>query len=110
MLAGWSALRRAREAAQERLVVAFRDELEGFGPGPSQASLQHFAKLAVAEQRLSRRLTGRAALDARRAVQAISTSQHASPGDMGAQHPAGLARMGAPAPNLAAASPVLGSA
>jgi hypothetical protein len=48
---------RARETVQERIVQAYRNELEGFGPGPSEASLQRFAKLAVAEQQLLRRLT-----------------------------------------------------
>jgi hypothetical protein len=50
----WVAAANAREAVQERIVNAFRRDVEGTGPGPSEFDLQLFARLAVAEQRLKR--------------------------------------------------------
>jgi hypothetical protein len=45
---------RARKAAQDRIVLAFRLQVEGSGPGPTDAELRTFARLDVAEQRLRR--------------------------------------------------------
>lgn len=45
---------RARELAQERIVLAFRSQLEGVGPGPSDADLQCFARLALVEKALQK--------------------------------------------------------
>ena len=52
----WAVAARARRAVQHRIVVAFGRHVEGSGPGPTDAELQQFARLAVAEQRLGRRL------------------------------------------------------
>lgn len=41
---------------QDRIVCAFRKQLDGSGPGPADAELLMFARLAVAEQRLGRSL------------------------------------------------------
>ena len=46
---------RLREAAQAQIVRAFRAQLVG-GPEPSDEMLALFARLAVSEQRLQRRL------------------------------------------------------
>jgi hypothetical protein len=46
---------RLREAAQAQIVLAFRAHLGG-GPEPSDEALALFARLAVSEQRLQRRL------------------------------------------------------
>ena len=46
---------RLREAAQAQIVIAFRAHLGG-GPEPSDEALALFARLAVSEQRLKRRL------------------------------------------------------
>jgi hypothetical protein len=46
---------RVRKAVQARIVHAFRRQLEGAGPGPSDEDLLMFARLAIAEQRLMRR-------------------------------------------------------
>jgi len=54
-----AAARRARKAVQARIVAAFRRFLLGTGKGPADEDLRTFAKLAIAEQRLRRRL-GRA--------------------------------------------------
>ncbi|GAA4357714.1 hypothetical protein GCM10023165_51970 [Variovorax defluvii] len=48
----WMAAVRVRKAVQARIVEAFRRQLEGAGPGPSDEDLLMFARLAVAEQRL----------------------------------------------------------
>lgn len=45
---------RAREAVHARIVCAFRQSIEGLGPGPTDLDLQLFARLAVHEQRLKR--------------------------------------------------------
>ena len=50
---GWMAAMRVRKVMQDRIVVAFRRQIEGSGPGPTDEALQMFARLAVAEQRLS---------------------------------------------------------
>jgi hypothetical protein len=47
---------RARRAVQQRIVDAFGRHVRGAGAGPTNEDLQVFAKLAVAEQRLRRRL------------------------------------------------------
>jgi hypothetical protein len=54
---------RARRAVQLRIVDAFRKHVRGAGAGPTDADLQAFAKLAVAEQRLRRRLAGTRSAD-----------------------------------------------
>jgi hypothetical protein len=46
----------ARKAMQNRIVCAFRRHIDGSGPGPGDAELLMFARLAVAEQRLGSRL------------------------------------------------------
>jgi hypothetical protein len=51
----WMAAMRVRKAVQARIVHAFRRQLEGAGPGPSDEDLLMFARLAIAEQRLMRR-------------------------------------------------------
>ena len=52
----WAAAARARKAIQNRITHAFRKHVEGAGPGPADLELQMFARLAVAERRLGRRL------------------------------------------------------
>jgi len=47
---------RARECAQDRIVLAFRSQLEGVGPGPSDADVQCFARLALVEKALQKQL------------------------------------------------------
>ncbi|WP_157731201.1 hypothetical protein [Variovorax sp. HW608] len=47
---------RARELAQNRIVSAFRSQLEGAGPGPSDAQVQSFARLALVERALQKEL------------------------------------------------------
>jgi len=46
----------ARELAQNRIVRAFRSQLEGAGPGPSDADVQSFARLALVERALRKQL------------------------------------------------------
>lgn len=48
-----AALTRLRVVVQDRIVAAFRGQAEGSGPGPADADLLLFARLAVAETRLS---------------------------------------------------------
>lgn len=55
----WIAASRVREAAQNRIVFAFRRYVEASGPGPTEAELHLFARLAIAEQRLRNKLAGR---------------------------------------------------
>jgi hypothetical protein len=50
---------RLREAAQAQIVSAFRAQMAG-GPEPSDESVALFARLAVSEQRLCRRLVATA--------------------------------------------------
>lgn len=57
----WIAASRVREAAQNRIVFAFRRYVEASGPGPTDAELHLFARLAIAEQRLRSKLSGRPA-------------------------------------------------
>src|SRR5215207_1096979 len=45
-----------RESAQDAIVRSFRIHLDGSGSGPTDEELQTFARYAVAEQRLQRRL------------------------------------------------------
>lgn len=52
----WMAAKRVRKAVQARIVRAFRKYIEGAGPGPTDEELLTFARLAVAEHRLERRL------------------------------------------------------
>ncbi len=47
---------RARELAQDRIVLAFRAQLEGAGPGPSDADVQCFARLALVEKAFRKEL------------------------------------------------------
>ena len=55
-----AALTRSRKATQARIVAAFRKLLQGAGSGPVDEELRAFARLAVAELRLGRRLGERA--------------------------------------------------
>jgi hypothetical protein len=48
---------RLRKALQTHIVKAFRRYVDGLGSGPTDQQLQSFARLAIAEQRLARRLT-----------------------------------------------------
>lgn len=52
----------ARELAQDRIVLAFRSQLEGAGPGPSDADVQCFARLALVERALQKETRSVAAL------------------------------------------------
>ena len=45
---------RARELAEQKIVVAFRTYLYEHGPGPTDSDLKIFAKLAVVEHALQR--------------------------------------------------------
>lgn len=45
-----------RELAQQRIVVAFRAEVQGMGPGPTDADLQSFARLTLVEESLHKHL------------------------------------------------------
>ena len=47
---------RAREFAQQRIVLAFRQQLEDLGPGPTDADIQSFARLALVEKALQKEL------------------------------------------------------
>ena len=47
---------RARRAVQARIVRAFRNFVHGSGNGPADEDLLIFARLAIAEQRLRRKL------------------------------------------------------
>jgi hypothetical protein len=51
-----AAATRARRAVQERIVGAFRKYVHGTGNGPADEDLIAFARVAIAEQRLGRRL------------------------------------------------------
>ena len=53
----WAAMSQARKSLQARIVMAFRQHIEGTGPGPSEGQLRMFAKLAVAEHQLWRAMT-----------------------------------------------------
>ena len=52
----WTAAVNLRDAIHLRIVAAFRSQLEGLGPGPSDVDLRLFARIAVAEERLRRLL------------------------------------------------------
>lgn len=52
----WIAAMRVRKAMQARIVEAFGRHVEGSGSGPTDEELLTFARLAIAEQRLARRL------------------------------------------------------
>lgn len=45
-----------RETIHLRIVAAFRSQIEGSGPGPTDIDLRLFARIAVAEERLRRAL------------------------------------------------------
>jgi hypothetical protein len=47
----WAAAKRLRKAAQDRIVCAFRKQIEGSSSGPADTELLMFARRAVAEQR-----------------------------------------------------------
>jgi len=53
--AAWIGAIRARKAMQARIVEAFRRRIQGWGLGPTDEDLLMFARLAIAEQRLTRR-------------------------------------------------------
>jgi len=52
----WIAAMCARKAVQAGIVEAFGRYVDGSGPGPKDEQLLAFARLAIAEQRLERRL------------------------------------------------------
>lgn len=52
----WIAAMRVRKAMQARIAEAFGRYVDGSGPGPTDEELLSFARLAIAEQRLARRL------------------------------------------------------
>jgi hypothetical protein len=52
----WIAAADARKAVQASIAAAFGRYLDGSGPGPTDEQLLKFARLAIAEQRLERRL------------------------------------------------------
>jgi hypothetical protein len=52
----WVAAMGARKAVQARIAAAYGRYLDGSGPGPTDEELLNFARLAIAEQRLERRL------------------------------------------------------
>lgn len=52
----WIAAMRVRKAMQARIVEAFGKHVDGSGSGPTDEELLTFARLAIAEQRLARRL------------------------------------------------------
>jgi hypothetical protein len=52
----WTAAVREREEIHTRIVMAFRQRVEGSGSGPSEADLMLFAQTAVKEHRLARDL------------------------------------------------------
>ena len=52
----WTAAVNLRKAIHLRIVAAYRSQLEGLGPGPSDVDLRLFARIAVAEERLRRLL------------------------------------------------------
>ena len=53
--------RLAREMAHDRIVLAFRNQVQRQGPGPSDGDLQSFARLALVEHTL-RKEFGRAVM------------------------------------------------
>lgn len=55
----WLAAVQVRNAIQDRIVLDFRKQIQGTGPGPAEADLLLFARAAVAEQRLQCRLAHR---------------------------------------------------
>ena len=52
----WTAAVNLRKTIHLRIVAAYRSQLEGLGPGPSDVDLRLFARIAVAEERLLRAL------------------------------------------------------
>ena len=52
----WIAAMSARKAVQARIAEDFGRYVDGTGPGPTDEQLLTFARLAIAEQRLVRRL------------------------------------------------------
>lgn len=44
----------ARQLAHDRIVLAYREQLCGNGPGPTEGDLQAFARLVLVEQTLVR--------------------------------------------------------
>jgi hypothetical protein len=52
----WTAAVNLRKMIHLRIVAAYRSQLEGLGPGPSDVDLRLFARIAVAEERLLRAL------------------------------------------------------
>lgn len=53
---------RSRELAQDRIVRAFRSQLEGAGSGPSDAEVQSFARFVLVEKALQKEVRGLAEL------------------------------------------------
>lgn len=52
----WNAAMQLRKTIHLRIVAAFRSQVEGSGPGPTDVDLRLFARIAVAEERLKRAL------------------------------------------------------
>jgi len=52
----WKAAVQLRETIHLRIVAAFRNKVEGAGPGPTDVELRLFARIAVAEEKLRRAL------------------------------------------------------
>jgi hypothetical protein len=63
-LKAWLAAVQVRKAIQNRIVLAFRKQIQGAGPAPAESDLLLFARAAVAEQRLQSRLARSKALRA----------------------------------------------
>lgn len=66
-----------RHLAQERIVVAFRQQLQGEGPGPTDADLQSFARLVLVENALLKELGAAVARAATRPLSAGARDRHA---------------------------------
>lgn len=66
-----------RHLAQERIVAAFRQQLQGEGPGPTDADLQSFARLVLVENALLKELGAAVVLAATRPLSAGARDRHA---------------------------------
>lgn len=52
----WNTAMQVRETIHLRIVAAFRCQVQGSGPGPTDVDLRLFARIAVTEERLRRTL------------------------------------------------------
>ncbi|MDM0014170.1 hypothetical protein QTH87_17160 [Variovorax sp. J22P168] len=66
-----------RLLAHERIVGAFREQLQGAGPGPSEAELESFARLVVVERALMKELGTAVVMAARSGVSDGDRARHA---------------------------------